>query len=248
MNIHQDIIKNRRLVTAGIVLGYAGAVALTIVRFANTDPATIGETFGSLALGLALATPATLAALSLDQRPTLLPAAAITALLTAIVAAVLLPVALITAFIWYRAWMERPVPAVTTVARSAARIGLGFLLLTAMLALFVHVDPVCTQTLTDGTERSVDPASRGYTTGWALGFVETHSSMSSISQGVAEEICTSDTVVLGEALASLALTALVLETGRRWPKGVRSQHTVEPGRGATSPPSEDATVIGKPGT
>jgi hypothetical protein len=245
MSTHQDIIKNRRLVKAGIVLGYAAAGALTIARFANTDPATLGEAFGSVALGLAMATPATLAGLSLDQRPTLLPAAAITALLTAVVATVLLPVALITAFIWYRAWTERPVPAVTTPARSAVRIGLGFLLLAAMLTLFVHVDPVCTQILTDGSERSVDPASRGYTTGWALGFTEPYSSMSSISQDVGEEVCTSNTVVLGEALTSLALTALVLEIGRRWPRGAHAQRSIEPEAGATNPPSEHDAVIGK---
>jgi len=223
MSIHQDIIKNRRRVKAGIVLGFTGAIALTIIRLANTDPVTIGETLGSVALGPVLATPATLALLSLDRRPTLLPAAALTALVTVMVGAVVLPVALATAFIWYRAWAERPVAAATSTVRKSAHFGLAFLLLAATLTLFVHVDPVCVQRLTDGTERSVDAASRGLTTGWAFGSVGTTgtTSSSSISGDVAEEVCTSNTIVLGEALASLALTAIVLESGRRWPQGLR---------------------------
>ncbi len=234
MTIHEDIIKNRRLVKAGIVLGFAGALTLTIVRFANTDPVTIGETLGSVALGLVLAAPATLATLSLDRRPTLLPAAALTALVTVIVTAVALPVAIATAFIWYRAWTERPVAAATSAVRKAAHFGLAFLLLAAMLTLFVHVDPVCVQRLTDGTERSVDPASRGLTTGWAFGSFGT-SSTSSIGVDVAEEVCTSDTVVLGEALASLALTAIVLEAGRRWPQGLRKADGTAPAGEAQDP-------------
>jgi hypothetical protein len=222
MNTHHDILENRRLVKAGIVLGYAGAIALTITRFANTDPGTVGETLGSLAMGLALATPATLAALSLDRRPTLLPAAAIAAAVTSFIASVMLPVGLITAFIWYRAWAARPVPAPTSRTRAAARVGLGLLVLTSMLSLFIHVDPVCIQRLTDGSERTVDAASRGFNSGWAFGIVQTQSGSSSSGIDVAEEICTSNTVVLGEAGASLTLTALVLALGFRWPQGVRT--------------------------
>ncbi len=235
MSIHQDIIKNRRLVKAGIVLGYAGAVALTIIRFANTDPATIGESFGSLALGLALATPATLATLSLDRRPTLLPAAAIAAVVTTVAATVLLPFALITAFIWYRAWTERPVAATTSATRKVARLGLGLMLLISMLTLFVHVDPVCIQRLADGTERRVEATSRGFDSGWAFGSVGTTSSHSSIGVDVPEEVCTSDTIVLGEALASLALIAIVLEMGRRWPQGLRTADGAAPADAAQDP-------------
>jgi hypothetical protein len=238
MNIHLGIIKSRRLVRAGIMLGYAGAVALTIIRFANTDVATVGESLGSVAMGLALASPATLALLSLDRRPTLLPAAAIAAVVTVPVASVLLPIGLITAFMWYRAWTERPVPATTSTRRAAMRVGLGFVLLAAILTLSAHVDPACTQRLTDGTERSVDAASRGFDTGWAFNAGGTTSGSMSIGPDASEETCTSDTVVVGEALVSLLLTALVLEAGRRWPEGLDTAAAATP---------VDAAAEGAPG-
>lgn len=228
MNIHEDIIRNRRQVRVGIALGYAIAVALAAIRLVNTDPATLGETLGSLALGATLATPATLALLSLDRRPTLLPAAAVGALVSGIVTLWLLPIWLAVAYLWYRAWSGRPVRATVPQARSAAVIGLGALTAVSMLALFTHVDPACTQLLADGTERSIDPATRGFDTGWAFTALGTTSSSSSsgtsaIGTEVAEETCTSNTVVVGEALASLGVTALILETGRRWPQGINAR-------------------------
>lgn len=230
MNIHEDIIRNRRQVRFGIALGYVIAVALTAIRLVNTDPATLGETLGSLALGATLATPATLALLSLDRRPTLVPAAAVGALVSGIVTLWLLPIWLAVAWLWYRAWSGRPVRATISQARSAAVIGLGALTAVSMLALFAHVDPACTQRLADGTERSIDPATRGFDTGWAftaLGTTSGSSSSSLSSTGAAgtevvEETCTSNTVVVGEALVSLGVTALILETGRRWPQGINA--------------------------
>ncbi|MCP4308405.1 MAG: hypothetical protein GY788_26700 [bacterium] len=223
MNTYKDIASNRRLVRIGIVLGYAIALTLMITRIVNTEQVTAGETLGSIALGAAMAEPATLALLSLDRRPSLLPAAAIGALATSVIALWLLPIWLAIAFVWYRAWTGRPVPAKVSQKWAIKRVGLGFLMAASILALFVHLDPACTQRLTDGSTRSVDVASRGFSSGWVFGAGTTTSSGSySSGPDVAGESCTSDTIVLGEALASLMITALVLETGRRWPQGTHS--------------------------
>jgi hypothetical protein len=226
MSTYENIAKSRRLVRIGIVVGYAVALVLTVIRVANSDAATIAEILGSVALGAAMATPATLALLSLDRRPTLLPAAAIGAVVTSIIEPTLIVVGIPVAVLWYQAWTLRPVRAEVSRSRAAARVGLGFLMVASVLALFVHLDPVCTQRLADGTTRSVDETSSGLTTGWALGGGTTATSSSGSSvEGVTEESCQSDTIVLGEALASLAITGLVIEIGRRWPRGTRSAAT-----------------------
>ena len=205
----------------GVALGYAAALILTIVRLLNTDPMTVGEFVGSFALGAALAVPPTLALLSLDRRPTLLPAAAIAILVPALIVFELAPVWLAVGLLWYRAWVRRPVRAEVSRSRAAARIGLGFLVATAILALFVHLDPVCTEYLVDGTTRTVDATTRGYSTGWAFGSGTYSTTGGYETQGdVISETCSSNTIVLGEALASLLISGLALEIGRRWPKGV----------------------------
>jgi len=224
VNTYNDIVSSRRLIKIGIVLDYAAALALMVIRIINTDQLTAGEILGSVALGAALATPATLALLSLDRRPSLLPAAAIGVLATSVVALFLLPIWLAVAFLWYRAWTVRPVAAKMSRWWAAGRIGLGFLMAASILVLFVHLDPACTQHLTDGTTRSVDASSRGFTTGWIFGDGTTSSSGTFTSDNdVASETCTSDTIVLGEALASLAITGLVLAVGFRWPQGVHTE-------------------------
>jgi hypothetical protein len=167
-----------------------------------------------------MATPATLALLSLDRRPSLLPAAAIGSVVLMVVAIYLLPIWGGIAWLWYRAWSGRPVRADVSQARAVARIGVGFLMAAAILALFVHVDPVCSQQLADGTTQSIDAAARGYATGWAFSNGTTSVSSTTGSGDVVGESCTSNTIVTGEALASLLITALVLEVGRRWPQGV----------------------------
>ena len=224
MSIYEDISRSRRLVTIGIFLGYAAALTLTVVRIVNADVLTVGDTVGSVALGAVLATPPTLALLSLDRRPSLLPGATIAIVVPALIVFELAPIWLVIALLWSRAWSRRPVRAEVSRTRAAARVGLGFLVAAAILALFVHVDPVCTQQLADGTTRSVDATSRGMATGWAFG-IGSYSSTSSDSGGidVVSETCNSDTIVLGEALASLLITGLAVEVGRRWPQGAATE-------------------------
>jgi hypothetical protein len=221
VSTYEDIAKSRRLVMIGAVLGYAAAAALTVIRMVGADVMTAGDTLGSVALGAALAAPPTLALLSLDRRPTLLPGAAIAMLVPSVVVFELAPIWLVIVLLWYRAWRRRPIRAEVSLPRAAARVGLGFLVAASILALFVHVDPVCTQRLVDGTTRSVDAATRGMTTGWAFGSGTSYGTATNEEgSDVASETCTSDTIVLGEALASLLITGLAVEVGRRWPQGI----------------------------
>ena len=101
--------------------------------------------------------------------------------------------------------------------------------------LFVHVDPVCIQTTADGTVRSVDPSTRGLSTGWTFGTGTTSSSSSfASSPGVEEEHCSSDSIVVGEALASLLIVGATIELGRRWPRGA----AVRPGMATRAVPAD----------
>lgn len=220
MGTYEDMARSRSLVKIGVVLGYGAAAVLTVVRIINTDTMTAGELLGSVALGASLAAPPTLALLSLDRRPSLLPGAAIAILVPSLIVFELAPIWLAVALLWYWGWNRRPVRAEISRSRAAARVGLGFLMAAAIFALFIHLDPVCTQQLADGTTQSIDAATRGYSTGWAFGNGTTSVSSSEEGADVVGEWCTSNTIVPGEALASLLITAVVLEIGRRWPQGV----------------------------
>ena len=225
MGTYEDIAASRRLVKIGVVAGYALAAAIVALRIVNADPRTVDEIVGSLALGAAMAMPSTLALLSLDRRPTLLPAAAIGAVAVSVVSSILLPVWLLVAFLWYRASTRRAVPLRVSRRRALARVGLGLLVLVSVLVLFAHRDPACVQYLTDGTTRSANTAERGLTSGWALsgGGTSVGSSSSTGADNVSEEICTSDTITIPESLISLTLTAAIFECGRRWPRGTSSE-------------------------
>lgn len=239
MSTFDDIVRSRRLVKIGVYVGYAAAAALAAIRIANTDAPTLGETLGSLALGAAAATPPTLALLSLDRRPSLLPAATIALIPIALLAYVLLPGFVLIGLLWHRSWRLRVVRSGVSRARGAARIGLAALVAASVLVLFVHVDPVCTQTLADGTTQSVDPATRGLDTGWAFGLGTTTVSGSSIGADVTEERCASDSVVAGEALASLLFVGATIELGRRWPQGATLRRKSRSDGNAIAAPHRD---------
>lgn len=232
MDTFENIVRSRRLVKIGVGLGYAGAVAVAALRIANTDPATVGETLGSLALGAAAATPSTLALLSLDRRPSLLPAATVAQVAVGLLAYVLLPLWIVVGVLWHRAWRGRVVRADVSKARAAARVGMGALVAASILVLFVHVDPVCTQTLNDGSVQSIDPATRGLQSGWTFSTGNSTVATSSLGAEIAEERCSSNSIVVGEALASLVIIAATIELGRRWPRGVTTS--------GETPSSDDA--------
>ncbi len=221
MTVHEQIRRNRRQVKAGIAVAAATALALTILRIINMEVREAGEILGSIALGVALGLPAVFAWLSLDRRPSLLPAAALGGVLSAFLSSVLFVLWLYPVWVWVRAWNERPVRARLPVGWRLLRLGLAAMVIGSFLPLFAHLDPACRQTLADGTTIEVDAAERGFGTGWTfgLGTTSTFSSSARLDPDVVSETCVSDQIVLGEAVASLAVAAGASILASRWPQG-----------------------------
>jgi hypothetical protein len=201
------------------------AIAVLLIRIVNTGT-ELGELLGSVALGTSAAIGPSLAWLSLDRRPGLLPAAALASLTTGIVSIVLLPVAFVTSLIWIQAWSSRPVKVEIGRGRWWSGVGLGMTAALAVFVLFIHLDPVCTETLGDGTVVEVDAAEKGYPSGWRLRADTSVSSGSGQSgpEGPVTSWCSSDTIVWGEALASLAVSLGAIGAAARWwPVNARHQ-------------------------
>lgn len=218
MTVYETIRLNRRMIRAGIILGYVLAVVLVGARIANTDN-TPGEILGSVALGVAASVAPTVALLSLDRRPGLLPAASLIALLLGVVDLTLLPLWLLLAVVWWWAHNRRPVKAEVSRRLWWGRAVMAFGVVLSVFVLFVHLDPYCTETIGDGTVRQVDPADRGLSSGWRFGSntsIGTDTGQSGFDGPVSSR-CISDTVVWGEAVASLLLNLTVVGAAHRWP-------------------------------
>jgi hypothetical protein len=228
LTVYETIRLNRRMIWAGIIFGYALTVVLVGVRIANTDN-TPGEILGSVALGVAASVAPTVALLSLDRRPGLLPAASLIALLLGVVDPSLLPVWLLLAMVWWWAHNRRSVKAEVSRRLWWGRAAMAFGVVLSVFVLFAHLDPYCTETMADGTVRQVDPAGKGMSSGWRFG--STTSSGTDTSQsgfdGPVSSRCISDSVVWGEAVGSLLVNVTVVVAALRWP--------VNPDRRAPAP-------------
>lgn len=102
----------------------------------------------------------------------------------------------------------------------------------AVFVLFMHLDPRCTETLADGTVLEVDPSEHGMQSGWRLG-VGSAGTISSQSgpDGPVATSCTSDTVILPEALASMAVSlGVMVAAARLWPVNAGMPAGVESGQ------------------
>jgi len=229
MNVHERIRRNRRDVMAGVVVAALIALGLTVLRISNLEVRDTGEVLGSIALGVALGLPAVFAWLSLDRRPSLLPAAAMGGIVSGFLSSILLVLWVFPVWMWVRAWNQRPVPSEAPLVWRLARVGLAGLVAVSFLTLFVHIDPVCRQTMADGTTVEVDAADRGLRTGWTLGLGTTSSTGSSgeLGGGVVSETCESDRIVIGEALASLGIAAAAAGVATRWPQGTTAGKPAE---------------------
>jgi uncharacterized membrane protein len=200
MTLYQDIRRNRRLILIGVALGYGMALAVLVIRLINTGTES-GEVLGSIALATSAAIAPSLAWLSLDRRPGLLPAAALASLMIGLVTLVLLPVAFVVSLIWMQAWSSRPVKVEVSRGQWWSGVALGMTAAVAVFALFVHLDPVCTETMADGTVVEVDPAEHGFRSGWTLGSPNSVITGSETGfGGTVASSCSSDTIVWGEAL------------------------------------------------
>jgi hypothetical protein len=218
LTVYETIRLNRRMIWAGIILGYALAAVLAGVRIANND-STAGELLGSVALGVAASVAPTVALLSLDRRPGLLPAASLIALLMGMVDLTLLPIWLLLAVGWGWAHNRRPVKAEVSRPLWWGRAAMAFVVVLSVFVLFVHLDPYCTETMADGTVRQVDAADKGMSSGWRFGSttsIGTDAGQPGLDGPVSSR-CISDTVVWGEAAASLLLNLTVVVCALRWP-------------------------------
>jgi len=233
--VYETIRLNRRVIWAGILLGYALAAVLVGARIANTDP-TAGEVLGSIALGVAASVAPTVALLSLDRRPGLLPAASLTAILMGVVDVTLLPFWLLLAVVWGWAHNRRPVKAEVSRFLWWGRVALAFGVVLSVFVLFVHLDPYCTETIADGTVRQIDPADKGMSSGWRFGSTTSQGTDTNQSgfDGPVSSHCISDTVVWGEAVASMLLSLIVVGAALRWP--VNSDRRA-PAPGVTAAPN-----------
>lgn len=222
---HTDIARRRRLIWIGIVVQAALAVLIAILRVVGADPRTVGEVLGSGALAVAALLPAVYAWLALDRRPGLLPAAAYGAIVVGLISTVLVPIALIATLLWARAHTL----GISTVSpprlAGLRRIGLAALVVVAIMSLFMHTDPACSETLADGTVRAVDPAEHGFTSGWGMGLGSVGSSTTTLGPDVVASSCSSDTVVAWEAAISLSASAAALGLASRWPVNQRQDPT-----------------------
>jgi len=218
LTVYETIRLNRRMIWAGIILGYALVAMLVGVRIANSD-STVGEVMGSVALGVAASVAPTVALISLDRRPGLLPAASLIALLMGVVDLTLLPLWLLLALGWGWAHNRRPVQAEVSRSLWWGRVAMALGVVLSVFVLFMHLDPYCTETMADGTVRQIDPADRGTSSGWRFGSTTAHGSDTSQSgfDGTVSSRCISDTIVWGEALASLLLSFTVVGAAFRWP-------------------------------
>jgi len=232
MTLYQDIRRNRRWVLIGIVLAYAMSLALLVIRIINTGNEP-GELLGSVAFATSAAIGPSLAWLSLDRRPGLLPAAALASLIAGLVSVIALPVAFVVSLIWIQASSSRPVKVEIARGRWWSGVGLGMTAAIAVFVLFAHQDPVCTETLADGAVVEVDPAENGFRSGWRLGSDTIVSTRSDAGpDGPLSSSCSSDTVVWPEALASLVVSLGAIGLAAKWwPINVDDRQNAARGRG-----------------
>lgn len=213
MGTYEDIRSSRRLVMAGAWLGIAAALAIFGLFAANAEW-TPGRALAVPASVAVLAIPSVWALLSLDRRPSLLPAAIGGALVVAALEmfGLLPPIHLVVALLFWLGHRRRPaLPAPVAVWK---RPLMAAALLLPSLVMGSHPDPVCTTVAADGTETTT--ADQG-APGWRLGLAGSSVETSTTGPNGVETTCTPDTTVWWEGLAGLLASLAVAAPGVRWP-------------------------------
>ncbi|MDF1597364.1 MAG: hypothetical protein P1T08_14900 [Acidimicrobiia bacterium] len=215
MPLYEQMKLKRRIVggTAGLVI--ALVVGLMAGAVLSDDGPGLLQAIATVA---AFTLPAWFAFISLDRRPSLLPAAGMAALVMGFAALELIPLWLIVAIVWGLVARSRIRPAPEPRWARFGRPLLAIAAVVPVLVLFAHLDPACTVTYADGRTEQVDPAERGLESGWQLRPVGSSSSSTSERETMREE-CASDTVVWWEAASSLGASAVVVAMALRWPTG-----------------------------
>ncbi|MDH5503732.1 MAG: hypothetical protein OEY98_06890 [Acidimicrobiia bacterium] len=228
MNVFETIQRNRRIV----IIAAAAVYLITAVALGAGLISGSIEVFRAVGLAIAATLPATLALMSLDQRPSLLTVAWMAAVVSAFVVITASPIWVVVALAWGFASRNRPRPAPDARWMTVARPLMALAVVVPIFVMFVHADPVCTVTYRDGRTESVDPATRGMATGWQFGssFGSTTgmSSGTSVGSDTESEQCSSDTVVWWEAVASVLASAAVLGVASRWPTSDQLAREADP--------------------
>lgn len=215
MTTFDRIKQNRRIVAVSAILVIAlAAVMATFGAFSDDGPGVL-QAIATVAM---IVLPAIFALISLDRRPSLLPAAVMAALVSGVLVLEFLPVWLVVAIVWGMVVRGRTRPAAEPRWAWLGRPLLAAAVALPMVVMFVHLDPVCTTTYTDGRVEQVDPASHGYPSGWRFNLSAYTTGSESVS-GVATEACSSDTVMWWEAILSLIATTGIVLLALRWPAG-----------------------------
>jgi hypothetical protein len=225
-----------RIAVVGIVLSFALAVAVGILRTVNAEPVErAAEVAGNVAFAVVFAAPALLALLGLRDRPPLLVAAgaldlglAFVTLISLIGLVFLVP----GAMFFVAAGQMRG--AGRSPSRSIAAVVVAVLVgIVAFFALFAREDPVCwARNPTTGELFRLNPDR----------FV--HDGSISINSrdlppGATESGCSSDSISTGEAIAGIAVVAAML--GAVWILSKPSQPRATP-----LPTVSDSKESGKP--
>jgi hypothetical protein len=157
-------------------------------------------------------------------------------MLMGVVDLTLLPLWLLLAVGWGWAHNRRLVKAEVSRPLWWGRAAMAFGVILGVFLLFVHLDPNCTETMADGTVRQIDPADKGMSPGWRFGSTISQATDTSQSEfgGPVSSYCASDTIVWGEAGASLLLSLTVVGSAARWPINSPRQ---APAPGVTAAPN-----------
>lgn len=213
MNIHKNLKNARRLIWAGAILGYSAAVTVAILNLRESRDTLLT----AIAFLLVLSLPPTIALISLDRRPSLLPAATMAVVLQGILLFTT-PVAWLL-FVVMALWIfaNRRRPGASTTPRHVAwwRPLIGAATLFPLMIMFVHMDPACTITGTDDQIIEVQPNPSAQE-GWVL-----PPRMTSIETGATGEgtvkTCTSDSIRAWEAGLSMILSGAIAAAAFKWP-------------------------------
>jgi len=165
----------------------------------------------ALVLGVTAAVAPTMALLAYPNRPgLLLPAGAVAIASLYLMSIYGLPMVVI-GLIWL--WVHQKVVGSAPSGASRALVVGVVLWLAAPTVMNLHQDPVCEQTLRDGTVQEVDPATRGYSTGWVWDVDSSSFSGSGTAAGdIVSESCSSDSFVWWEnaGLVAIAVASVYL--------------------------------------
>ena len=202
----------RRAAAISIALAYGLSVAVIAVSLLNNDLPVLYGIADAVSLGVVMAVSPTLALLALRGRTALFLPAALIAVVQSPILYFLGLILIVGAFIWIWALLRIGSP-LGLVRTASAVVVVSMLWVAAAATLFIHIDPVCVEWLTDGTVRSVDASDQGFTSGWAWNQPNTVVGISFGSPDVVRSVCTSDVLTPIEAVAALALSLAAVGAG-----------------------------------